>query len=299
MTQEQLVSRKQRAENGTVIVSRTEDGFRVYSIQNPSKVYLVRQEGERWTCTCPDFEFHKADTTWRCKHILAVAPWVRRNGDEVREHEATEIPEPSGAVQPDAEGESPKKRSRKISEPLAQMLIKRSVSPDGRIDSVSVEFSVPVSGDSNGEIKDKALTTLKLQRDIVGTFLKLNGQKSPSKADQSPEPAEPERADGKPVPARMTDIAKVSSKWGERYCINIQVNGRRTRLFGSAEELATQLAAAGYEIDSENIQEGLRLNVPCRVTLKPSADGKYLNVEQVFPVARKVSRGGRHDSAFA
>src|SRR5438067_3051981 len=44
------------------------------------------------------------------------------------------------------------------------MLLKRSISPDGRIDSVSVEFSMPVSDVSNGEIKDKALKTLQLQK---------------------------------------------------------------------------------------------------------------------------------------
>jgi len=59
------------------------------------------------------------------------------------------------------------------------MLIKRSVSPDGRIDSVSVEFSMPVADISNGEIKDKALKTLQLQKEIVGASLKLNGQKAP------------------------------------------------------------------------------------------------------------------------
>src|SRR5438874_11412589 len=77
MTQVQLEVRKERADNGALIASKTEDGFRVYSIQNPSHVYLVRKDGDRWTCTCPDFEAHQADTTWRCKHILAAAPWQK------------------------------------------------------------------------------------------------------------------------------------------------------------------------------------------------------------------------------
>src|SRR6266513_4862130 len=77
MTQAQLEVRKERSENGALIASQTEEGFRVYAVQNPSKVYLVKQEGDQWTCTCPDFEFHKGDTTWRCKHVLAIAPWPK------------------------------------------------------------------------------------------------------------------------------------------------------------------------------------------------------------------------------
>src|SRR5947199_8351873 len=77
MTQAQLETRKERSENGALIASGTEEGFRVYAVCNPSKVYLVRKEGEQWTCTCPDFEFHQGDTTWRCKHVLAVAPWPK------------------------------------------------------------------------------------------------------------------------------------------------------------------------------------------------------------------------------
>ena len=65
MTQAQLEVRKERSENGALIASQTEEGFRVYAVRNPSKVYLVKKEGDQWTCTCPDFEFHKGDTTWR------------------------------------------------------------------------------------------------------------------------------------------------------------------------------------------------------------------------------------------
>ena len=51
------------------------------------------------------------------------------------------------------------------------MLLKRSVSPDGRIDSFSVEFSMPVSDIPDGEIKTKAQNVLQLQIEIVGAFL--------------------------------------------------------------------------------------------------------------------------------
>src|SRR5207247_8602939 len=80
------------------------------------------------------------------------------------------------------------KRARRSANGSAQMLIKRSISPDGRIDSVSVEFSMPVSDVSNGEIKEKALKTLQLQKEIVGAFLKLNGEKAPANAAPTPAP---------------------------------------------------------------------------------------------------------------
>ena len=66
MTQAQLEVRKEHSENGALIASQTEEGFRVYAVRNPCKVYFVKKEGgDQWTCTCPDFEFHKGDSTWR------------------------------------------------------------------------------------------------------------------------------------------------------------------------------------------------------------------------------------------
>ena len=58
MTEAQIEARQERAGNGAFVISRVEEGYRVYSVHNPSHLYLVRQEGERWTCTCPDFEYH-------------------------------------------------------------------------------------------------------------------------------------------------------------------------------------------------------------------------------------------------
>ena len=50
------------------------------------------------------------------------------------------------------------------------MLIKRSVSPDGRIDSLSVEFDCPVEEQSLEETVGRARKILELQREIVGHF---------------------------------------------------------------------------------------------------------------------------------
>jgi hypothetical protein len=293
MTQTQLEARTERAENGTFVVSKTEEGFRVYSIHNPSHIYLVRQEGERWTCTCPDFELHKADTTWRCKHILAVSPWDRK---EAPQGPANAVGAPAEAAAPTVPEAPPARRRKAQDQPVppvpVQMMMKRSVSPDGRIDSISIEFSLPVSGFSSGEIKQKALSTLELQKEIVGAFLKLNGQKeSPVLAQRTP-PQKPPNGDGKPTFAQMIDIGMMNGKWGERFYINFQVNGRNSRLFGSPKQLAEHIQAAGFDIDAQNIEAGLRLGLACRVTTKPSEDGKYLNVDKVFPVGQKAGAGG-------
>src|SRR5947208_15819825 len=81
-----------------------------------------------------------------------------------------------------------KNRTRKSPNGSTQMVIKRSISPDGRIDSLSVEFSMPVFDISNGEIKDKALNILQLQKEIVGSFLQLNRQKAPVNVAPNPAP---------------------------------------------------------------------------------------------------------------
>jgi hypothetical protein len=159
-----------------------------------------------------------------------------------------------------------------------------------------VEFSMPVSDISNGEIKQRALSTLELQKEIVGAFLKLNGPKASPVLIQRSEPSKPGNGDGKPAFALMTDIGKVNGKWGERYCINFAVDGHRSRLFGSAKQLAEHIVAAGYVIAPESIEEGLRLNLGCRVVTKPSDDGKYLNVEKVLPIEANPPKGGRNDN---
>src|SRR5439155_23410538 len=131
--------------------------------------------------------------------------------------EKTIVQEKTAPPEPTAQ-----KTTRRSANGSAQMLIKSSVSPDGRIASVSVEFSMRVSDISNGEIKDKALKTLQLQKEIVGAFLKLNGQKTPANNAPTPAPV-PQgnqgNGDGKPVFARMIDVGKVNGKWGERLCI--------------------------------------------------------------------------------
>jgi len=296
MTQTQLEARTERAENGTFVISKTEEGYRIYSIHSPSLVYLVRQEGERWTCNCQDFEYHNLDSDWQCKHILAVAASQQREGAGTLQPGNGQTAAPPASLADGGPTDTPAKRDRKNPDGSAQMVIKRSVSPDGRIDSVSVEFSMPVSDRTENEIKAKALKTLQLQREIVTTFLKLNGHAGAG-APSTPQ-APPNGGNGSPVFARMLDIGKMNGRWGERFFISFQVNGRNSRLFGSPKQLAEHIQAAGCDIEEGNIEAGLRLNLACRVTTKPSEDGKYLNVDKVFPVGQKAGAGGDNGNSI-
>ena len=182
MTAEQIESRQARVQKGVLVASRVEDGYRVYSTENPSQQYAVRWDGDHLTCTCPDFAFHKADPDWHCKHIMAIAPFDNHQPDipepaEETGNDGTDFPPPSEAApagEPPENARARKRRAPKDSPAPASMLIKRSVSPDGRIDSVSVEFSMPVAELSALEIKERALKTVQLQRDIISSFLQMN-----------------------------------------------------------------------------------------------------------------------------
>lgn len=304
MTATQFETRTDQPVHGALVASRTDDGYRVYSIDNPKERYIVHQDGERWTCTCPEFAAHENDPGWRCGHILAVAPWTNGEGQEPEPPQEDQITdemaerlmqEEEARKGPPHDGQTAHREPPLL--PVV-MLIKRSVSPDGRIDSVSVEFSMPVSELTSAEIKDKALRTLQLQRDIVATFLQLNNTKPTEAPPNGSGLAHPENGKGKPVFARMIDIGKVPGKWGDRLSITFDINGRRLRLFGTAKQLAAHIGAAGRTIQPWDITEGLRLNLACRVMTKPSDDGKYLNIEQVFPVGKQAGNGGANGNRY-
>ncbi len=303
MTTAQIESRQERAQKGVLIASRVDGGFRVHSTDNPSQQYSVVWNGKRLTCTCPDFEFHQADPNWRCKHIMAVEPFddslpeMPDAAGESGENGDTSFVPVETAPSGEPPESTPPRRRRAPKEPpsATHMIIKRSVSPDGRIDSVSVEFSTPVLDLQVGEIKERALKTLQLQREIVSSFLKLNGHAAQPQPPAPSRPAVVERNDdGLPVFARMLDVGKVNGKWGDRLCIVFDMNGNRTRLFGSPKQLAEHIGAAGYRIRPEEVAAGLRLNLPCQVVTKPSDDGKYVNIERVLAVERQPANGGSH-----
>jgi len=204
MTQEQFDSRSERAEKDLLVISTTDEGWRVRSAHNPSRYYLVSGDGETLRCSCPDFEKHGAeDPSWTCKHILAIQYYQRKPGaarsmevysSEERAAIQTEGSSQvkSGQVQPENTNSIP-----------SQMVLKRSLSPDGRIDSISI--------------------------------------------------------------------------------LNVDVNGRRARFFGTLGQIVRAIAAAGEKLSTQEVEPGLRVDLPCRVIAQQSSDGRYLNVVQVLP----------------
>lgn len=286
----------------TFIVAKTEAGFRVCSPLTPATQYVVSGMPDKPSCTCQEFDHHRFDPNWRCKHILAALQCQpRQNHKEGGETAGQAASNPAGP-KPNAPAEAKQPPGRR--ENGAQMLIKRSVSPDGRIDSLSVEFSCPVGKTTAEEIKQKAEKTLKLQAEIVEGFRTSNGNGgAPATAanaipgngtpvNNAPGNGAPTGTNGT-VSAQMLNVGGMNGKWGRRLFINVLVNGQaQSKLFGNQKELAEAVSAAGFPMGAERIFEGTPLNVPCRVTTARSPDGRYVNVERVFPAQAGAAKGG-------
>lgn len=285
MNIEQLERRQDRAQQEPLVISKTDEGFRVFSpVASPMKSYVVSGSPEAPACTCPDFQYHQGNPQWRCKHILAVLNGLETppgNGTPSDPYEAEE----RRAIQEESrEGERTFPPPPPPASNPSVMVLKRSVSPDGKIDSLSVEISCPLGELSAQGVLSKAKETLSLQSDIVGTF--LGGQGTNGKG---------EKVNGGDhiyaLPATMLSVGGMDSKWGRRTFITVDVQGRSLKLFGAPKQLGEQISAAGFPNFNGNLVEGVTLNLPCRVITKPSPDGKYLNVEKVLPIEAFNSNG--------
>ena len=83
----------------------------------------------------------------------------------------------------------------------------------------------------------------------------------------------------------MLGVGGLDGKWGRRLFLRFDVRGRPLRLFGAPKQLADSIAAAGFPDLADDVAEGMRLNLPCRVTMKPSNDGRFLDIVKVLPAA--------------
>lgn len=167
---------------------------------------------------------------------------------------------------------------RQLEMPNARMILKRSISPDRRIDSLSVEISCPIDKSAANEIKSQALQIIRHQSEIVDFFLKSqNGNNS--EEDHIGMKNEDDQA----VMAMMLHVGGMDSKWGRRLFINVKVNGHIAKLFGTKQQLGNSLTAAGYSALADNVDEGLELNLPCRVITKLSDDGRFVNIYRMLP----------------
>ena len=292
MSPQQRDTRRKRTETETFVIARTEQGYRVHSPKYPSFIYRVTGIPDSPECSCPDYEYHDKDPDWRCKHILAVLDKIEapaEDGPEPPDYYDNEEREAIRADGEPARPPTPRKRTpRSSGNGSSQMLIKRSVSPDGRFDSLSVEFSCPVEKLPAGEIKERAEKILDLQAGIAQRFMARNGH-------GEEEEVEPDAESDGPVQAKMIDVAGMNTRSGRRLFINVQVNGETLKLFGTRKQLAEAVASAGHGDHDADISEGTQLDLPCRVTTKQSPDGRYTNIDRVFPAGRPrpVARGRR------
>ncbi len=265
MTQELINKRNERTENERLIISLNDEGnFRVYSPAYPTRSYTVSGTPEGPKCTCPDFEGNKNDPEWKCQHMMAVLNLVNKSTEPAAVHNK----EPQAAKEENMDETSGGLR----------MEIKRSVSLDGKINSLSIKALYPVESSSPSDIKEDAERLLGVVSEIVENFKGEN--------ERVPEQRSTQQNSGNgSVPAQMLSVGGMRGNWGgRRLFLNFDVNGQTLKLFGSRNELAKYISYAGFPDLSERIAEGTMLNLPCRVVTKPSADGKYVNIERVYPI---------------
>lgn len=166
--------------------------------------------------------------------------------------------------------------------PPIQMLVQRSLSPDGLINTVSVAINLVIDGLTTQEIKAKGMKALRLETEIAQGYLASLPPSAPaSKAEPeiNTNAVDEERF---AAPARLLDISKAKN---DTYFINVKVGGKKARLFGSARQLVTHLASIGQDLAPEAISEELQLDYACRAVTELGGDGRYLNVVKLLPAA--------------
>lgn len=266
MTVTELERRERRAEREPLVILRRPDqnDFLVYSPTAPAKQYVVSSDEQGLTCSCPDFRSHQADPDWQCKHILAVC----------RQHGPPNNGEPRIATGSQSGGGEP-----------SQLLIRRSVSPDGKIDSLSIEWSCPIDEWTHTEVTAHALKVLTVADNIVDQYLGPKPEAPAPSRVPVPIPVRtlpPTNGHGL-LPAQLVSVGGMDGRYGRRLYLQFESGAGPMRLFGSAKQLADALTQAGFAHLAGSVVEGQPLNVPCQVRTKPSPDGRFLNVEQVLP----------------
>jgi hypothetical protein len=270
-----------RLEN-TFVIAKSEHGYRVCSPLTPAKQYVVSGLPENPQCTCADFMNPDAPPDWQCPHILAVLEQV--NGADRSKTASPPVPADHGSSEPPAStGKNGKKSPGGRNGKGAVMLLKRSVSPDGRIDSLSVEFTLPVGQVTSEEIKAQAGRFLSLQSQIASAFLKTTAPRN-SRINGKGNGSSNRNGDTVPqnaVPGQLLAVASMNTRRGPKLTINVMVNGQVLKFFGSKKELAEAVTDAGFASVADHLSDGMTLNLPCRVVTVQN--GKYTNVDRVYP----------------
>lgn len=279
MTQSVTTERPRRSASESLVVEKIDEGYRVYSPANRNRLYLVTGTDDDPACTCADFRAHLEESGYRCQHIDAVAQMAKAE------------PAPETTAQgsdPDPPPASANGNGHGSESGASLMMLKRSISPDRRIDSFSIEFSSPVPpGTSPEAVSRRAQNILAVQSGIVSYFLSANS------AGRSDKPATKAASadNGDAIPGTMLEIG--SGKDGRSLFITFDVDGETMRFFGKKEELADAIRNAGYADRSQGIRRGKKLDLPCLVITEESKDGRYTNVVEVLPPADGGNGNGK------
>lgn len=264
------------------VALQTDEGFRVYSPADPKTSYQVTGSADAPRCTCPEFQSHASDPAFRCEHVRAVESQLPAGAEDEDEAFAREE---RLAIQEESNGTARQEAEPVLTLPRAQMMIKRSVSQDGRIDSLSIELSRLLDGDTPDEVRSSAERMMALQEEIVGRFMAAQH----SNGNGNGNGAVPADVDARAVDARLLGIAGMNTRWGWRLFMNVQVNGDTVKMFGKTDALAEAIRAAGFpDMARQPIADGMKLDLPCRVVTSMSGDGRYTQIDRVLP-----ANGGR------
>lgn len=278
---EQLVDKRKPGTRPGLKLTKTDRG---YQVKSGPKTYDISNEDDKLLCDCPDFQSHYAtDPNYCCKHVLAILA----DFEEQQSCVASTIAEPE--TTPTSEkgkgnGTSkvplyPSLHAVATPSKQAHMLIKRSLSGDGRIDSISLEIDFGLVNDEE-TVKLQALKALSLQDTIIKEFIATTHQ-SKEHLLEPPEVVCPTSE----VPEDVLDgiMTKVGIAQSKSYYIIVELpEGKTAKLFGNQSYLSHQIAQAGFSFPAEKIVEGVVLNIPCKVTTV--LNGKFINIDKVFPV---------------
>lgn len=276
---QQTTEKLRSASSDRLVVDEIDEGYRVYSPAHRNRVYLVAGDEASPTCTCPEFRSRQDESNFWCKHILAVFPTLAGAAQEETSPETSHEAEVTEMTHHDAD-DSPEQT-------VTQMTLKRSVSPDGRIDSLSIEFSCAIApGTLPDQVAKRAQNILGVQGGIASFFLSAHRGDKNGKDE-----VKTSSTNGDLIPATMLEVT--GSRNGNSLFITFDVDGKTMRYFGDRDELAQAISAAGYAREAREIRKGKNLDLPCCVITEESRDGQYTNVVEVLPPKKTNGANGK------
>jgi len=264
-------------------LTRTDRG---YTVQAGTKTYEVTVEHDGIVCDCNNFQKQQKDGGYYCSHITAALAQFEAEQSDTTPTKATIIEQIDSKVgissKPNGTAKVPLTfPPKQVPAPSNQthMLIKRSLSVDGRIDSISIEVDFGLLDEDETVVKAQALKSLKLQDSIIKEFVAVNQPK-----EDLPEPPQVVNPTDT-IPEDVVDaiMTKVGKAQNMSFYITVELPEAKTaKLFGNQKYLSHQIAQVGFSFPPEKIVEGIVLNIPCKVTTV--INGKFINVDRVFPL---------------